>query len=115
MLEGQERLRVGLAEARRTYEDRLMNFVENMAADIAAGARDRVYRNKKSADTHSPLAESIMVVQKPRGADVTTSVSYAPYVEFGTQKMPARPFLTPATEEVKVLFELSPETFGAGQ
>lgn len=32
-------------------------------------------------------------------ARVTSDVEYAPYVEFGTRKMHAQPFMTPAAEE----------------
>lgn len=35
---------------------------------------------------------------------VGTSVEYASYVEYGTGKMPARPYLTPAAERVGASF-----------
>jgi HK97 gp10 family phage protein len=34
-------------------------------------------------------------------ADVYTDVEYAPFVEFGTRKMAAQPFLHPAWEQVR--------------
>ncbi len=37
-------------------------------------------------------------------AEVATGVEYAIYVEFGTRKMSARPYLTPAAEKVRSSF-----------
>jgi HK97 gp10 family phage protein len=39
-------------------------------------------------------------------AVVGTNVEYAPFVEFGTRRMAARPFLVPAFEEERPGFEL---------
>jgi HK97 gp10 family phage protein len=46
------------------------------------------------------LRSSIAVDFKDNGlgAEVGTNVKYAPYVEFGTSKMSAKPFLFPAAE-----------------
>ncbi|MFC7048905.1 hypothetical protein [Emcibacter nanhaiensis] len=115
MIEGQDKLQAGLAIARQDYENRLTAFVRGLATEIAAGARCRVYRNRKSENPSSPLAESIETVKQQNGYDVMASLSYAPYVEFGTSRMAAKPFLTPAAEEVKVRFQLSPESYGGGQ
>ncbi|WP_417319828.1 HK97-gp10 family putative phage morphogenesis protein [Emcibacter sp.] len=114
MIEGREKLQADLLDRRRSYEKRLDGFVEGLAMEIAAGARHRVYRDRKSESPVSPLADSIHVARESASYEVRTSMSYAPYVEFGTSKMAARPFLTPATEEVKVRFALSPELFGGG-
>lgn len=43
----------------------------------------------------------------PATYGVGTGVEYAPYVEFGTRKMSAQPFLRPAANKVK-------ETMGSG-
>ena len=115
MIEGQKKLQAGLMAARRDYENRLSAFVQGLATEIAAGARRRVYRTRKSENPSSPLAESIQVAERAGGYDVMTSFSYAPHVEFGTHRMAAKPFLTPSAEEVKVRFELAPEQFGGGQ
>lgn len=36
---------------------------------------------------------------------VSTNVEYAAYVEFGTRRMAARPYMTPAAEQVRKSFE----------
>lgn len=44
---------------------------------------------------------------KPRGdmeGVVSVSVEYGPYIEYGTVKMPARPFLLPAAEAIEKSF-----------
>lgn len=87
------------------YEAKLARMIENMAQQIVAGARSRVLRNLKNPNGNSPLAQSIRAEMDPDGGmRVLTDISYARYVEFGTIHQPARPFLTPATEEVKVTF-----------
>ena len=115
MIEGTGKLQAGLSDVRAAYESRLANYVQGLAAEIAVGARRRVYRTRKSESPTSPLAESIQVAERAGGYDVMTSLSYAPHVEFGTHRMAAKPFLTPSAEEVKVRFELAPEQFGGGQ
>lgn len=51
------------------------------------------------------LRSSITTEVKKRGqgyrGNVGTNVKYAPFVEFGTSKMPARPYLYPALKESK--------------
>lgn len=42
------------------------------------------------------LRDSITVQSTPRGAQITAPKDYAVYVEFGTQKSAAKPFLVPA-------------------
>lgn len=42
------------------------------------------------------LVNSLHVVNNGFYADVGTDLFYAPWLEFGTQNMPARPFLAPA-------------------
>lgn len=44
------------------------------------------------------LASSITVASEADGATVGTSLRYAPYVNFGTRYVAARPFLTAAAE-----------------
>ena len=45
------------------------------------------------------LRNSIEVTAVPDGAEVGTSVEYAPYVEMGTSKQTAQPYLRPAAQE----------------
>ncbi|PCJ44587.1 MAG: hypothetical protein COA81_01405 [Alphaproteobacteria bacterium] len=94
-----------IAQAITDYESRLQKMIEDMAAQIVSGAQTRVVRNLKSPNANSPLAQSIRATKDPDGTmRVFTDKPYARYVEFGTLRQPPRPFLTPATEEVKVTF-----------
>lgn len=87
------------------YETKLAQMIEDMAEQIVISARARVYRSLKNPKGNSPLAESIRSEKEPEGGmRVFTDKSYARYVEFGTVNQPARPFLTPAAEEIKVTF-----------
>lgn len=87
------------------YDAALSQMIADLADEIVVGARTRVYGNLKNPRGNSPLAESIRSVSDPEGGlRVFTDKPYARYVEFGTVRQPARPFLTPAIEEVKVTF-----------
>ncbi len=87
------------------YEKKLARMVDQMAEQIVAGARMRVIRDLKIPKNNSPLADSLRVEKDPMGGvQVVTDKPYARFVEFGTRFQPARPFLTPAVEEVKVTF-----------
>ena len=97
--------RLKLSQTMAGYEARLEQMVADIARQIARGAGKRVYRNLKTPKNRSPLAESIRIDEEPDGGlRVFTDESYGRFVEFGTINQPARPFLTPATEEVKVTF-----------
>ncbi len=87
------------------YEKELARMIAQIADQIVSSARKRVYANLKRRKGNSPLANSIDSVVTPEGETrVFTDKSYARFVEFGTINQPARPFLTPAVEEVKVTF-----------
>lgn len=88
------------------YEKQLTTMVRHMAAEIVKGAKSRVRQNQSQPKSDSPLAASLQVMDLGDGAlKVITDKPYARYVEFGTLHQRARPFLTPATEEVKVTFQ----------
>jgi len=94
-----------LTQRAAAYEKQLAEMLGHMADQIADGARRRVRRNLKNKTAHSPLVDSFRVEIGFDGAlRVLTDKPYARYVEFGTMHQPARPFLTPAVEEVKVTF-----------
>lgn len=66
---------------------------------IAEEARRRVRGQRRSGPkAESPLADSIKVVGDRQGLDVrvVASAPYARFVEFGTRKMAAQPFMLPA-------------------
>lgn len=70
---------------------------ERVSAAIAAGA-ETVKEHAQSicpVDTGN-LRDSIAVSQDGTGAEISANTDYAAYVEFGTSKMAAQPFLVPA-------------------
>lgn len=73
--------------------------VDKAAADIEAHAKQRA-----PVDTGA-LRNSIQSRPvAPLSAEVTTGVDYAIYQEYGTHKMAAQPFMTPAADAVSPLF-----------
>lgn len=77
--------------------DRLENDMEN----IILSAGERV---KSSAQSLCPvdtgrLRDSIEVSAEGNRAVISANTDYAAYVEFGTSKMPPKPFLVPALIE----------------
>lgn len=80
--------------------EKASQIVRKTAHDIEAHAKAVV-----PVDTGN-LKNSIQTDMEPGGlsAEVGTAVSYAPFVEWGTHKMAARPYLTPAAEKVKPAF-----------
>lgn len=106
-LESQLRERAGLA-------------VRKAAFDIEAGAKQSMKgpksgatykRGSKSHQASAPgeapaidtgnLVNSIQTDVQGLRAEVGTAVEYALYLEYGTSKMAARPFLGPAAEAVR--------------
>ena len=77
----------------------LSRLVLKTAFDLEARAK-----TKAPVDTGA-LKNSIGVVEvSGYEADVVVTVDYAAYVEYGTYKMAAQPYLTPAIEEVRPAF-----------
>ncbi len=71
-------------------------IVAKAAADIEARAKQVV-----PVDTGN-LKNSIQTeMDGDLSASVGTNVEYAPYVEYGTSRMAAKPYLTPAAEAVR--------------
>lgn len=93
-----QRLKARLATAESAARSRL----QDTAAAIAEEARARVLAQRSaSAGTGSPLAESILVESDGDTVFVTASAPHAPFVEFGTARMAAEPFLGPAFDEAR--------------
>lgn len=57
--------------------------------------------NPKGPDPGRPLRMKIASPDEPNEVWVGTPVEYAPYVEFGTVRSPAQPFLRPALDLAK--------------
>lgn len=77
--------------------------VDEAADDVAAAARARVLANRKTGGGPSPLAGSVRVRPAPSGSGRTVEATapHARFVELGTRRMAARPFLRPALMAVR--------------
>ena len=76
---------------------RLSQALQQGADIVAEEARRNVARNRDpQRPLPSTLADRIAVVPEASGADVVAAAPHAPFVEFGTRRMPAEPFLHPA-------------------
>lgn len=90
----------GIAELRREL-DRLSVQVQ---AGIKAASTDSAVEIRDNARSNAPidtgdLRDAIKVRSIPIGSEVgifDPDVDYGDYLEFGTSRMPAQPFMTPA-------------------
>lgn len=107
----QQQLR-GIVQARETA---LREVLVSAAADITRRARDNVLSNRAAPlSAPSPLAESIDLRIEPGRVVVGTDVNYAPFVELGTHRQAASPFLQPAFDDAVARLCLTrPGTGGA--
>ena len=79
----------------------LTNLNDNIEQGIEQGIAKGALRVEADAKENTPvdtgkLRASIQTSLEPTRAEVGTNVEYAPYVEMGTSKMAAQPFLYPA-------------------
>lgn len=80
----------------------LSDTLLGLAEELAGDARARVLENRDPArPLPSVLAESIQVVNEGTHAEVRTDAPHAVYVELGTRRVAARPFLVPAVEALR--------------
>lgn len=81
--------------------DRARDAVAKAAADIEAQAKARapVDTGLLKNSINQPLTDD------PLRRVVESPVHYSVYQEYGTHKMPAQPYMTPAVEFVKPSFE----------
>lgn len=89
-----------------------IEWAKDMATQIALeaiGLQAEGYAKKKCPVDTGNLRNSITHVYDEDSAYIGTNVEYAPYVEFGTSRMKAQPFLRPAAEnhvdEYREIFE----------
>lgn len=73
----------------------LNHLLDQAAGQVVADARATVLNNKESEGA-SPLADSIRVRTTENERIVEATAPYARFVEMGTRRMAARPFLRPA-------------------
>lgn len=91
---------------------------------VIAGERGAIDRGvRRTADKVAELARQLAPVdtgelrnsihveqnERPGFYDIVASAPHAVYVEFGTHKAPAQPFLVPALRHVNILAEISAE------
>jgi HK97 gp10 family phage protein len=83
------------------------NVIQNLTAVVPQTTRERLERVRDRAKELAPvktgfLRDSIEVVMTGvSNGSVVAQKEYAPYVELGTSRAPAQPFLLPALEEEK--------------
>ncbi len=126
-LTGADELRKALAEFSINADRELANVVRGTAQNIRTHAIKSIHRGTKSGieyQKYSPrrkhrasapgeapatdtgrLANSIQADIQGKQATVFTNLEYAPWLEFGTQKMEPRPFMVPAMEKERPKFE----------
>lgn len=82
-----------------------MNEVRQIVRSSGANLQEKVMR--KAPYKTGTLMRSIGLEIKDGGltAEVKPSVNYAPYLEYGTRFMEARPFIKPSLEEEGVIFK----------
>jgi HK97 gp10 family phage protein len=90
-LAGIDDFRNGMATLQARVKAAIGERLRQGAEGVAEAARARV--------GEGALAESIAVEDGEDGVRVVVGASYAAFVEFGTRRAPARPFLTPALAE----------------
>lgn len=93
-LVGADRLRKDLKQAAAKLDD--LSVPDAAAARVIAAQAARRAPRRTGA-----LARSIRPAAARTGPQVTATVSYAPFVEYGTRHMAARPFLYPAAADTE--------------
>ena len=93
-----ERLQKALQHAPGIIAEELGKAVRDLVLLVEAEAKKRC-----PVDTGKLRASITPVIQSWAAGYVGTNTAYAPYVEYGTRKMPAQPFLEPAFLEGKRL------------
>lgn len=111
----------GLSNLSAGMSARVGKVVQRTAQEVAASAKEKMAEGKSgrrygdhtaSAPGEAPaidsgnLAASIQI--EPDGdlrAIIVVGAEYGPHLEYGTSRMAARPFLTPAMEEARPGFE----------
>lgn len=126
-LTGADELRKALAEFSINADKELADVVRGTAQNIRTHAIKSIQRGTKSGieyQKYSPrrthrasaageapatdtgrLANSIQADIQGKQATVFTNLEYAPWLEFGTQKIEPRPFMVPAMEKERPKFE----------
>jgi len=88
------------------FGDKLQNVIEIAARHIESDAKDRL-RNWPAIDTGATFNSTQSRKADTQGLAwrVGPTTEYAPFIEFGTRYMEARPFMVPAAEREKPRIE----------
>lgn len=99
-IEGLPRLRVAILKAGDAVTKAAVREVKRSALNVESGAKLRspVDTGRLRGSITHDLSESGL------GAVIGTNVEYSPYVEFGTERQRAQPYLLPALEEERPRF-----------
>lgn len=100
---GSDELAAALRQIAAQAPDLAARVLDNAAMRVEASAKQRC-----PVDT-GRLRSSIQVGGDGLQRTVGTNVEYGPYIEFGTSKRPAKPFLGPAAEQERPKFEAAVE------
>ncbi|MCH8322576.1 MAG: HK97 gp10 family phage protein [Proteobacteria bacterium] len=87
----------------RSLEKLTGDIQDNIKDALRAGAQDLAVRAKERVPVKSgELRDSIVTLEGGEGMNyiISATAPHARFVEFGTRKTPARPFMVPAAEEV---------------
>lgn len=84
--------------------------VRKAAYDVVAGGQQRVPVD--TGATRNSIHATFWRHGDEFGADIGPTTSYSPYLEFGTSRMPPRPYMGPALDKVSGPFGQAIEALG---
>lgn len=97
---GTDGLRQRLRGIVQAQDNAARDALARVADNIVRSAREAVLANREAPPSvPSPLAASIDKRVETNEVSVGTNVDYAPFVELGTHRQAAEPFLQPAFDE----------------
>lgn len=96
----------GLDELKKAIKD--LDRFPRIKAEVGASALEIQRLAKRDVPVKTGHARNTTIVEFEIGgaaAEIGTVAPYAPYIEFGTKHMAARPYLIPAFDEVEPKFQ----------
>ncbi len=90
-------------------EERINKKIKEKLINLANELTDEIKQNIKTQfKTNKHLLESIQITSKKEANSfeffISSNAPYAKYLEFGTSKTSAKPFMKPAFEKIKSKF-----------
>ena len=100
---GQRSLAKRLKALERAQRTKLKDATAVSLAEVREAARQNIRAQTRAATSSGALARSVKVRTDPDGlgGSVGTDLPHGRFLEFGTRRMPARPWLQPAFESLK--------------